>query len=217
MSELRVIPLVCPDCGRQLMGLRYDKIFMCMACRQGLSPEKAGDWVRHPLSFAKPDSAPNASLIYLPFWQIKIETHAMPVNRQQEAAIRRLDTLKSVWVQAFTLIRPSYFGDIGMFYTERDEQPEQMTVFPSGFYVAGCTRTLEDAIKYTKLFVTLILDKKADVTGMDIEVWTRDAILWAIPFADYGDKIMDLVTRTELPAFAVDDLEDIRRINRKPQ
>jgi hypothetical protein len=216
MSGFRVIPLVCPDCGRQLAGLRYDKIFICMACKQGLLPEKESDWIRYPLAFARIEPPPQARLIYLPFWQIKIEANAMPVNQRQEAACRRLNTLKAVWVQAFTLIRPSYFGDIGLFYTERDEQPEKMTVFPSEFYVAGCSRTLEDAHKYTRLFVTLILDKKADVTGMDIEVWTRDAILWAMPFADHGDKIMDLITGTELPAFAVDDLEDIRRINRRP-
>jgi hypothetical protein len=213
MSGLTVTALVCPDCGSQLAGLRYDKVFFCNTCRQGLQPDPGNDWIRHPLSFAAVEQMPRAEIIHLPFWQIRIEARADCVNKQQEVASRRLAELHSVWVTGFMLNRTSYFGDLGLAYTERSVLLKAASDAPPGAVVAGCARTLEDALKYTRLYVTLILDKRADVTGMDINIETRDARLWAVPLADYREKLMDLVTLAEIPAFALDDLEGVRKLN----
>jgi hypothetical protein len=212
VERKNVRALVCPDCGNGLAGLRCDKIFFCNSCRQGLEPDEGDDWIRHPLSFAALEKTPSAEIIYLPFWQIRIEADAVCVNKQQEVASRRLSELHSVWVTGFILNRVSYFGDLGLTYTEKGVSLAAAENFPPGGIVAGCSRTVEDALKYTRLYVTLILDKRADVTGMDINIVTRDARLWAVPFADYKDKVMDLVTLSELPSFALDDLEDLRKL-----
>lgn len=215
MVDYRVIPLICPDCGGELAGLRYDRVFFCSSCRQGLFPEPGSDWIRYPLSFPKLEETPRTETVHLPFWQIKFICNAFPTNSGQEIATRCLEGMDSAWITGFTVIRPSYFGDLGLVYTEKKVKPAPADRVSDGIFTAGCTRTIEDALKYVKLYVTLILDKRADVTGMDIQVETRDARLWAMPFADYGDKVMDLVTGLELPAFAVDDLEDIRKRSRK--
>ncbi|HUT54271.1 MAG TPA: hypothetical protein VM658_12860 [bacterium] len=213
MSGLTVTALVCPDCGSQLAGLRYDRVFFCDSCRHGLAPDPEKQWVRYPLAVAKPESPPSARIIYLPFWQVNIEAFAQCVNKQQEVASRRLAELTSVWATGFIVNRGSYFGDLGLFYTEKAVAPAEAEALPYGAVIAGCARTPEDAQKYVRLYVTLILDKRADVTGMDLNIITYDARLWAIPFADYGDKIMDLITLHEFPAFSLDDLEGVRKLN----
>jgi len=215
MDKLRVVALICPDCGSQLAGLSYDQIFFCRRCGQGLAPGEKGAWTKHPLSFAKLDNRPQADIIYLPFWQIAIQAQASCVNQGQEIASRLLAELRSVWVPGFTLTRASYFGDLGVLYTEKRVSLKAEDQIPSDRAIVGCSRTMEDVNKYVRLYVTLILDKRADVTGMDINIATRDAKLWAVPFADYGDKIVDLLTGTELPAFALDDIQEIRKFGRK--
>lgn len=215
MSKLKVIALVCPDCGRSLVGMRYDRIFFCMSCNQGLFSRDEG-WERYPLHFAALEEHSVKPALYLPVWKLEIAIEAAPVNDQQEEALKKVrEKIKSAWVTGFTVLRPSYYGDLGLIYTESGIELNELETVPAGVYVAGCTRAVEDASRYAELFVTLILDKKADVTGMDISMETQAASLWAIPFADSGDKIMDLVTGNSMPVFAVDDLEDIRRISRK--
>jgi len=213
MRKLRVVPLVCPDCGRGLVGLRYDKLFFCMTCTQGVFFKEEG-CERYPLHFVAPGDVRVKVSLHLPMWELGIRVEATPANDQQEEALKRLDQLKSVWVTGFTVVRPSYYGDLGLIYTERGVEPETSERMPPGAYIAGCTRTIEDASRYAGLFVTLILDKKADVTGMDLSIETEQAALWAIPFTDTGDKITDLIAGASMPVFAVDDLEDIRRISR---
>jgi len=214
VSKLQAIPLLCPDCGRPLAGLRYDKVFFCKPCGLGLMPEN-GQWTKYPLHFAEVKDMPMTKILYLPFWRLGIHATAVAANRKQEIAARLLENIKYAWITAFTLIRSSYFGDVGMIYTEKGVDLKPADKIPGGYFVAGCTRTVGDAQRYAELYVTLILDKRADVTGMDIKVHGAEPSLWAVPMADYGDKIFDLISGIELPIFAFDDIEDIRRINRR--
>ncbi len=211
-SGVTVTPLVCPDCGSPLAGLRYDRIFNCMNCRMGYKPGKEGKWTRYALRFAEPGHAKAKVSFYLPLWQLGIESSAKASNKQQEVAISRIEDMKSVWVTAFTMVRPSYYGDIGLNYSSAGAMPRMVREWPQASFTAGCARTLEDASKYARLFVTLFIDKRTDVTGMEIDVKVTGAALWGIPFADQGSKVMDLVSGMELPAFAIDDLAEIRRI-----
>jgi len=213
--SVRVVPLTCPDCGSGLIGLRYDKIFFCLNCKQGMLPsERPGGWERYPLRFALSE-LPEKQRLYLPFWEIKIEGSGVPVNKQQEAALKRLDRLDTVWVMGASMVRPSYYGDLSVIYTEKGVVMQPDPHPPRTAFLAGCVRTIEDVMTYVRLLVTLILDRKADVTGMELEIKTGDAALWAVPFYQRGDKIIDPFTGTEIPSFALDDLEDIKRISRR--
>jgi hypothetical protein len=215
-KELKVVPLVCPGCGNTMSGLRYDRVFICMRCKQGNQLDiKSADWVAHPLKFAAQENHADIANLFLPVWEIKVEVSAAPSNRAQEVSLRRLEDVDSVFVLAFNMIRPSYYGDIGLFYTEKGVTLTETSQPPKSSFVVGCTRTFEDAFNYARLFVTLMLDKKADVTGMDIDVRTKDSTLWAVPFTESGNHVIDLITGTKIPAFAVDDLDDIKRIAKR--
>lgn len=213
-NGVKVVPLVCPDCGKSIIGLRYDRIFFCTDCVQGLLPGDTGQWERYPISFHDPGESSVAPALYLPFWEIEIEASGTAVNRQQENSLKLLDQLKSVWVAGFNVLRASYFGDLGLLYTEKGVRLSAADPAPRGAFITGCTRTMEEAFRYVELYVTLILDKRADVTGLELEISKRGERLWGVPFADRGEKIVDLVMGAELPVFALDDLEDMRRVRR---
>ncbi len=210
-EELKVVPLVCPDCGRGLLGLRYDKVFFCMSCMQGLYPPARGQWERFPASFPKLDENSMQPSFYLPFWEIKIKVDAVAASRQQQVALKKLEDLDTAWVTGFSVIRASYYGDLGLLYTEKRIRLEPGPR-PARAFITGCSRTVLDVTKYVELLVTLILDKRADVTGMELDIKTTGAKLWGVPFLDRGDKVADLVTGAELPVFAIDDLEDVKRV-----
>ena len=211
--SIRVTALVCPECGGGLAGLRFDRVFFCPSCRCALEPGPSG-WEKRPLVAA---AAPEGEVprFYLPLWRFRVTVTAAPANRKQELAVRRLDDFTVVWVSGFNMLRPSYYGDLGLIYTERSLEPAPAERFAEGRFIAGCSRGQADAARYTELYATAILDKRADVTGMTINVDVINAALWAIPFAEVGDKAVDMVSGAELPVFALDDLEDLKRINKK--
>lgn len=214
MSKLRVTALVCPDCGGPLAGLRYDKVYFCKPCGQAVALGPDTDpWVRYPLSFALLKDDPGIPVLYLPFWELGINAIATATNKNQARVADIISGIKSAWVSGFTMLRASYFGDLGLLYTERFVNLSPAENVPHQARVAGCTRSIEDALRYARLFITLMADKKADVTGMEFDIKTTDARLWAIPFGDMGDKVLDFVTNKAIPVFAVDDISDIRRIN----
>ncbi len=211
--ELKVVPLVCPGCGNTMSGLRYDRVFICLKCKQGNQLDiNSSDWVAHPLKFATPKNHSDIADFFLPVWEIKVEVNAAPTSRKQEVSLRRLEGVDSIYVLAFNMVRASYYGDIGLFYTERGVVLKETDQVPKSSFVVGCTRTFEDAFNYAKLFVKLMLDKKADVTGMEIDISAKAPTLWAVPFAESGNHVVDLITGSKVPAFAVDDLDDIKRI-----
>jgi hypothetical protein len=210
VSALRVVPLICPDCGAALSGLRSDQVFFCLTCKQGLEPRE-GEWRRHPLSLAAVGPLPEGKVLHLPFWQLDIKAEVGAKTKVQEVASRHLLSLNCMYVTGFALVRPSYYGDLGQGYTERAVCLTAAEDFPAGFFLAGCSRTIADATRYAKLYSAQIVDKHTDVTGMDINVEITAARLWAVPFGDQGDKLNDYVTGATLPAFALDDLEDLRK------
>jgi len=214
MSPLRVTPLVCPNCSLALFGLRYDRVFICNRCADGLLVGEFG-WERYPLKFAAAQVGPDDRPLHLPMWRMEVAIKATAANSEQKVAIKKVGSQRVVWVTGFTLVRPSYYGDLGLLYTEKEINPPALERAPHRAFLAGCANGPAEARRYAELFITLILDKRSDVTGLELEIEPTSIELWAIPFFDRGDKIMDALTGTELPAFAVDDLSDLRRLREK--
>ena len=211
--SIRVTALVCPECGGALDGLRFDRVFFCPTCRTALEPGESG-WQKHPL-VAAACSEGEPPRLYLPLWRFRVTVTAGNTSRRQEIACRILDDFTVIWVSGFNMLRPSYYGDLGLIYTERKLEPAPAEQFAEGRFIAGCSRGQADAARYTNLYATAILDKREDVTGMTIDVDIVNAALWAIPCTEIGDKVIDLISGTEIPVFALDDLEDLKRTNER--
>jgi len=192
------------------VGLRYDAVFGCAPCQQGVLPSQESEsWPRFPVHFVRVEDPPG-DLFYLPVWRLAIRFEATTANKEQEDAVRRHQDLTVAWVPAYHLLRASHFGDPGVFWTERRMTLEAAEAAPEPGALVGVTRTAAVAAKYAELYVTLVLDKRADVTGMDLSVSVEDVQLWGLPFVQQGSKVVDLGSANEVPSFAVDDLEAIR-------
>ena len=92
---------------------------------------------------------------------------------------------------------------------ERGIHPVETTDIPEHASLVGASRTPSEAGRYVELFLSMVLDKRADVTGMQIEVTLKSAEIWAFPFLQKDDTVEDLLAGTSVPVFALDDLKDI--------
>ena len=159
-GKVRVVPLKCPSCSNRLLGLEQDRIFFCAPCRQSYELKSSG-FKNRPLHFAKPIiQYPKVPVIYLPFYKFNVEFIAESDDPKQLEAARKFKDLDTIWVMGFNLIRASYFGDLGLLYTQtRTEIEEETDTYgkTDKFRIAGCARTLDEAKVYTKLFLLLIM------------------------------------------------------------
>lgn len=214
-KKVRVIPLKCPDCGNRLLGLEQDKVYFCAPCRKGYEILEQGSPER-PLLFAKPEiEYPRVPVIYLPFYRFKVEFVAESQDERQMRAAEKYSDLDTIWVMGFNLIRATYFGDLGLIYTEtRAQVREEQDTYgrTDQFRIAGCARTVEEAKIYTKLYLLLMIDKRKDITGMELSPLIHETSLWGIPFYDFVDKLVDGIKGRDIPVFALDDIEALREI-----
>ncbi len=215
MKPIRVIPLLCPntDCGRTLACLQYDKLFTCEPCQTAFRIEN-GRLHPHGITFAALQGTAQHPLLYFPFWKLSVDVVTRSVNDKQENTMRGLGKIHTLWVTGFSIRRPDFHGDPGMLMSAKQCDIPRANQPPAGVVVTGITRDPEEAARYGEICVTSLLDKRADVTGMDIRVHVNDIALWALPFEDQGDAVVDLTTNTRLPANAIDDLAEIRSAHR---
>jgi hypothetical protein len=203
MTVATVLPLRCPRCGGAIRGLQQDVIFWCSACQ--VPHEVVGEgFVERRGSIAQA-ALPSAPL-YLPLWAFHVEYATAWQDPEREALARQVPPVEWVYVTAFELHNASYFGDPGQIFTEREVRLE---AGPAASMV-GCTRSLEEAKAYVEPHLLTIIDRRVDVTGMELSCAIGEAILWGIPFLDKGDAVHDGILGLKIPAVAVDELEAIR-------
>jgi hypothetical protein len=196
-----------------LAGLRFDKVFTCTPCALAIVID-GGEKTRMGLEFAKIPDDTCDSPIYLPYWRLKCEIEAVPVNSDQEDVVLALKDLDTVWVGAFAMSRTNLHGDPGLELTQKKALVESESKTPS-LEVVGATKSPGEATKYAQLFVTMMIDKRADVTGMEIEVKVSQAALWAMPHtvSMETEKLISMHSGFAFPLFAVTDLPEIRGAN----
>ncbi|MEK7220745.1 MAG: hypothetical protein AAB253_06065, partial [candidate division NC10 bacterium] len=56
----------------------------------------------------------------------------------------------------------------------------------------------------------MIIDRRVDVTGLELSCAIGEALLWGVPFFDEGDTLRDAILGLKIPAAAVDELGAIR-------
>ena len=125
---------------------------------------------------------------------------------ERQALARQIPPVEWVYVTASELHNASYFGDPGMIYTEKRVRLEPA----SPALVMGCTRSLEEAKAYVQPHLMTVIDRRVDVTGLEISCAIQDVMLWAIPYFDEGEVLRDGILGLKVPAAAVDEVGAIR-------
>ncbi len=202
-----VLSLRCPHCGAPLAGAQQDVAFWCRGCGRLHEVEEAR-FVERACRLAAPSPSREGTALYLPVWAFRVRTTCRWKDQKREALARLVPPVEQVYVTAFHLHNPRYFGDPGLIFTEKRVILKPIA---SGSAVAGCARGLAEARVYVEPHVLTIIDRRVDVTEMDLECLIGDPVMWGVPFADRGTELVDGILGLRLPAAAVEAIEEVRR------
>ncbi len=207
MAAPTVLALRCSRCGGALRGLQQDAVFWCSACQ--VPHEVVGEgFVRRQGSTAQAALPSDRPPLYLPLWAFHVQYATSWEDPEREALARQMPALEWVYVTAFELHNAFYFGDPGQIFTEKRVHLEAGPAAP----VVACTRSLADAKAYVEPHILSVIDRRVDVTGMELSCAIGEAMLWGVPFLDQGDVLRDGILGLKLPAAAVDELGAIRAL-----
>ena len=207
MAAPTVLALRCPRCGGALHGLQSDVVFWCKACQ--VPHEVVGEaFVERQGLTAKAVLPSEPPPLYLPLWAFHVQYATTWEDPEREALARQVPALEWVYVTAFELHNASYFGDPGQVFTEKRVRLE---AGPTASLVA-CTRSLEAAKAYVEPHILTVIDRRVDVTGMELSCVIGEVRLWGVPFLDQGDVLRDGILGLKIPAAAVDEVGAIRAL-----
>jgi hypothetical protein len=55
-----------------------------------------------------------------------------------------------------------------------------------------------------------VIDRRVDVTGLEMSCAIREVVLWGVPYVDEGEALRDGILGLKVPAAAVDEVGAIR-------
>ncbi|HSB82284.1 MAG TPA: hypothetical protein VLM91_26205 [Candidatus Methylomirabilis sp.] len=157
---------------------------------------------------ARPAVEQKGLSLHLPIWAFRVQYILQWEDVQRESLARQVPLVEWVYVTGFELHNASYFGDPGLIFTERRVRLDPGPPTP----LAGCTRGLEEAKAYVETHLLRIIDRRVDVTGLELSCSISAARLWGVPYADGGDVLQDGILGLKIPAAAVDEVAAMRQL-----
>lgn len=212
MSAPTVLSLRCPRCGMPLAGLQQDVLFWCSTCQ--VPHEVVGDsFVERQGQIARVLVRTEGSTLHLPVWAFRVYYLTCWEDPKREPLAQQIPRVERVYVTGFELHNASYFGDPGQVFTEA-----RVGLEPGGpASLVACTRGLEEAKAYVEPHLLRIIDRRVDITGMELSCTIGEARLWGVPFFDDGEFLRDGIVGLKIPAVAVADVAGIRARARAKQ
>ncbi len=212
---LKIYPLKCLTCSSPLAGFENDIIFFCPVCELGwdfsYEPPKA-----IKVSYAQTKQAPKKykQKFFLPFYLYKVSFEFSGKEKFSDRIKQILDKINKIYIPAFRLIRENYFGDFGLFYTESEIELEEQNELSEEekSRIGLAMRSIKDVEKYLTLYPLLIIDKRVDITGLNLHTNAELEKIWAVPFFDLEKTIQDSVLQKSFPSFALEGIDQLRKI-----
>lgn len=206
MSEPTVLPLRCPRCGGPLLGLEQDVAFWCKGCE---APREAmgRTFVERDGQTALPGAALKGRILHLPLWAFRVQYILQWEDPKRADMARLVPPVEWVYVTGFELHNAFYFGDPGLSFTEKRVRLNPGPPAP----LLGCTRSLEEAKAHVEPHLLTIIDRRVDVTGLELSCSIGEVRLWGVPYADDGEVLTDGILGLRVPAAAVDEVAAMRQ------
>jgi len=201
-----VLALRCPQCGGEFGGTAQDVVFWCATCRAPFEVTGSTFQARKG-ALAQAMIASGGDPIHLPVWAFRVRTTLTWQDAAKAERARELPPIAWVYVTAFQVHNPSYFGDAGKLLTARqpDFRPAD-TGLP-----LGCARGMDDATRFVDAHLLGLIDRHVDVTGLTLRTAITETVLWGIPYFDEGAVVRDGIFGETIPAAVVEALPDIRK------
>ncbi len=168
------IKLKCDKCSRNLSGRNNSIVFFCLSCSRGCDIS-GKTRTCYDLKFAIPEKEQDFPMEYFPFWHIKCDFIV-----ENTSDVSRLEGEDDFYIPAFFIKNINYFGDIGLYYLQKEIKPQygeklDIPVFPAD-------RGLGDALNYPYIYLMKEYSKKIEVEFLNIEVKSRETGLVMVPF-----------------------------------
>ena len=199
-----VIQLRCQACGGTLHGTPQAVLFWCGDCG-AVQEVVEGRFVPRRVQTARATARAPGRPTHLPVWAFRVRTSfAWTQPAGKDAAV--WSAPEWVYVTAFALSNGFYFGDPGLMLTQRRVVLEAGEPAP----LIGGTRSLEEAQRFVEPHLLSLLDRRVDVTGVELSCAIDEAVLWAIPYYDDGLTLVDGILGLRLPGAALDEVGALR-------
>jgi hypothetical protein len=162
-------------------------------------------FVPRPVSTARPVVRSEGKLGHLPLWEFRVRAAwELPEQvRKQRGSWKAPDR---VYVTGFAVTNGSYFGDPGLLFTQKGVVLSAADPAP----LIGGTRGLEAAKTFVEPHLLGLLDRRIDVTGVEMGCAIDEAAVWGIPYYDDGLTLRDGILGLELPGAALDEIGTLR-------
>jgi len=211
---VQVIPLKCPSCKAGLCGFDRDSVFFCAYCRMGWEFGAEGNPRPLQMAYAKPLLRPDKFklIFYLPFYHHRVSLVSGSEYIPEHLAAELPRRFANVYVPGYRLIRESYFGELGLIYTESGVILEEDLNVPEKerCRIGAAIRAPAETEPYLKYYPLLIIDKRSDITGKNFEFQSWFQKIWAVPFYDLGEQIQEGITGKTFPAISLDSISEFR-------
>lgn len=226
--EIKLLPLICPECGRDIIACERDNLYFCSGCGRGFEV-RGGDWKSIETKYAKPLIEFSTSPIYLPFWHLKTE-----VKFEQSVSMKDISIVEAVlkfpeftdkmtkllepknsevsmdfFVPAFgTTNRWLLMDDIGLFYTI--SSPEIVQNTPKE--MVGGKYSADDALKLCNSILFSIESKTSKLIGYDFEISLKSYKIIGVPFFENNVFLIDGLMGKKIFADGIENFEEIKEI-----
>jgi len=186
---MKLLSLKCPRCRADLEGDNNSWVFFCRGCLIGIDLSR-GQEREFAYECAAPLIQRSEAARYFVFWLFHARYHAVGGNGQipTEASGR-------FWVPAFFIKNISYFGDIGLYYTNTGVSPKtercrELAVFPAdrgeahaAVYAEVYAAKREAALRRRVADITILSTRLVWVPFYETENEFVDSMLgWSYPF-----------------------------------
>lgn len=209
MPQATMLPLRCPRCGGGLAGASHDVVFWCEGC--GVPQEVVGTgFAERTGKLARPAVSRGGEHLYLPVWGLRVAYVCQWDDPEKEVRAKPLPMIGWVYVSGFAIHNAAYYGDPGLIFTERQVVLTPRDAREPAAVVAGCARSQEEAKAFVEPHLLTIIDRRVDVTGLELSASVSEAILWGVPYFDDGETLQDGILGLKIPAAAITELSQIR-------
>ncbi|HDP94198.1 MAG TPA: hypothetical protein ENN40_02430 [Candidatus Aminicenantes bacterium] len=189
---MKLLSLKCPRCRADLEGDNNSWIFFCRSCRIGVDLSR-GREQEFDFECAAPVIQRLETPRYFAFWLFRARYQALAEKKQNPDEIDG-----RFWVPAFFIKNISYFGDIGLYYTNRNVVPSTERCRKLAFFPAD--RGEAHTAIYPEIYaVKKEAARRRRVTGITIHS-TR--LVW-VPFYEAEKEFIDSILGWSYPIGAM--------------